>query len=52
MTKKNWSKYDPEKTEGIQILVCPQCNNHHYHVLNIGGIVYLQCGKCKEMERA
>jgi len=49
MDKQNWKKYDPKKTEGILIMVCKTCNNHHFHILAIGGKVYAQCGKCGEM---
>jgi len=46
---KKWKKFDPRKEKGILIMVCPLCNNHHFHILNIGGTSYAQCGRCREM---
>ncbi len=44
-----WNEYDPKKEEGIEIMVCPVCDSHHFHILKIGGKVYAQCAVCCEI---
>lgn len=46
---RRWKTYNPKKEKGIIILTCRVCGQHHYHVLNIGGKGYAQCGRCGEM---
>ena len=44
-----YNTYDPAKQKGISIAICQNCGKHHFHVLKIGGVVYVQCGECKRI---
>ena len=46
-----WKEYKPRKEVGIKIMCCDYCKNHHFHILNIGGKLYAQCGRCNEMKK-
>jgi len=46
-----WKTYDPKKEKPVLIMVCDQCNNHHFHILNLGGKLYAQCGRCSEIKK-
>ena len=41
--KIEWVEHDK-----VYISRC-KCGEHHFHLLQIGSAVYLQCGKCKNL---